>query len=92
MVQLLIVEDDGPLRQCMTEILEDEGYRVVTAVHGQAALVLLETIVPALIVTDVMMPVMDGLELCTQVRTTPATAHIPIVVCSAGADKPDQQL
>lgn len=67
-------------------ILENEGYEVVEAHHGAAALERVQKSRPDLIVTDLMMPVMGGRELIERLRSDPETATIPIVVLSANAD------
>lgn len=88
MHSILLVEDELPLRQCLHDILEDEGYQVLDAANGLAALQVLDTTRPSLIVTDVMMPGMDGIALCEQIQAHPDTAQIPIIVCSAGQLRP----
>jgi CheY-like chemotaxis protein len=85
---VLLVEDDDDLRACMSQFLSDSGYAVVSAADGQEALDLLErNPVPALIVTDLMMPRMDGWELITRARATPALAKVPVIVVSAVAER-----
>jgi CheY-like chemotaxis protein len=64
MPTVLIVEDDRPICDLMTDILEDAGYNVVAAANGRRALHRLATLIPDLILTDIMMPEMDGLERC----------------------------
>ena len=84
MSTILVVEDDRALCSFLSDVLEDEGYRVVTSHDGLEGLMQLETLLPDLIFTDVMMPNLDGIEFCRYVHANPATAHIPIIVCSAG--------
>ena len=84
MSTILVVEDDRALCSFLSDVLEDEGYTVVTSHDGLDGLMQLETLCPDLIFTDVMMPNLDGVELCRYVQSNPATAHIPIIVCSAG--------
>ncbi|MNC55830.1 Transcriptional regulatory protein YycF [compost metagenome] len=62
--------------------LEDEGFMVVKASNGQKGLEVLDRERPALIITDFMMPVMDGLEFATAVRALPSANHLPIILMS----------
>lgn len=80
--KILIVEDDVSLRFLLKNVLDDL-YVVYEAENGREALNILEKIQPELIISDVMMPDMDGLELCRMVKTTPATMHIPFIMLSA---------
>lgn len=80
--KILIVEDDVSLRFLLKNVLDDT-YVVYEAENGQVAMELLEKAQPDLIISDVMMPDMDGLELCRLVKTTPATMHIPLIMLSA---------
>ncbi|HYF62401.1 MAG TPA: response regulator [Herpetosiphonaceae bacterium] len=84
MSTILVVEDDRALCSFLVDVLEDEGYTVVTCHDGLEGLMRLETLHPDLIFTDVMMPNLDGVELCRYVQANPVTRHIPIIVCSAG--------
>jgi CheY-like chemotaxis protein len=85
MSTILIVEDDTHIRNVLAEVLEDEGYTTLRAENGQLALqALASTSRPDLIITDIMMPVMDGLRLCASVQADPEIASIPIMVMSAG--------
>jgi CheY-like chemotaxis protein len=88
MPTVLIVEDDRPICDMLTDILEDAGYTVVAAVNGRRALDRLATLIPDLIITDIMMPEMDGLELCAAVQAKPHLAGIPVIVMSAGSQQP----
>ncbi|WP_231464552.1 hybrid sensor histidine kinase/response regulator transcription factor [Pedobacter sp. Leaf132] len=79
---VLVVEDDTALRFLIKNILS-EHYIVYEAENGLKALEFLKKNTPDLIVSDVMMPEMDGLELCKFVKTAPATCHIPFIILSA---------
>jgi CheY-like chemotaxis protein len=82
--RILIVEDDVAIRQTVAELLEDEGYEVDCAANGADALALLErSEVPALILLDLMMPVMDGWSFRETQRRDPRLAGIPTVVVTA---------
>ncbi|GAA4607759.1 two-component system chemotaxis response regulator CheY [Actinoplanes octamycinicus] len=89
---ILAVDDEPDLRFLMRRILTRAGHQVVEAGNGAIALDVLRKTRPDLVVTDVMMPVMDGIELIDRLRADPATATIPILAVSshwhlaAGAD------
>ena len=80
---VLVVDDDPRLLQIIEMYLRLEGYDVTTAENGEDALVRLTQQPVALVILDIMMPGMDGVEACRQIRANPATNAIPIVMCSA---------
>jgi CheY-like chemotaxis protein len=80
---ILVVEDEDPIRELVRGLLEGEGYDVREARHGAYALELAHQQPPALVLTDLMMPVMDGTLLCHQLKSDLATQAIPIVVMTA---------
>ena len=82
-VTILLVEDERPLREVLTQALEWSGYRVLQAFHGRHALQLVEQERPDLVISDVMMPLVGGVELCLHLKANPATAGIPVVLMSA---------
>jgi CheY-like chemotaxis protein len=82
---VLIVEDDDGIRECLTEVLEDEGFETLTARNGQEALDLLRKrgTNPAVILLDLMMPVMNGWEFRQRFDGDASIAHAPVIVMSA---------
>lgn len=80
---VLLVEDEVGLSKLMVMILEDEGYRVATASNGAQGLRMLEQEKPALIITDYMMPELDGAEMVRAIRRNPAFDDVPILMMSA---------
>jgi putative two-component system response regulator len=86
---ILIVEDDPAMMIALRDILEGEGYGVVTASDGRSALQALEVELPALILSDISMPVMDGIELFEMVRKEPRTAGIPFIFLTARGTSED---
>lgn len=80
---VLIVDDDPFIRDFLSDVLEDAGYPVLTAADGRAALQVLRRQPVALVVTDLMMPYVNGLDLFRQLRAEPATAELPIIAMSA---------
>lgn len=83
MATVLLVEDTASERQLMTQYLQEAGHLIVDASNGTEALQKLESTTPAVIVTDVVMPGMSGLELCRNLKKNPSTKDIPIVACSS---------
>ena len=81
--RILVVDDDPSILALVAEILQDEGYEVATARNGAEALAQVAEAVPAVLLTDLMMPVMDGPALVRACRAAPVTAGLPIVVMSA---------
>ncbi|HEV2967025.1 MAG TPA: response regulator [Candidatus Dormibacteraeota bacterium] len=82
MKKVLIVEDDQSLRVVIRMVLEQAGYAVVEASHGAAALELMESEMPDLVLADVRMPHMSGVELIARLRSSSRTASVPIVLLS----------
>jgi CheY-like chemotaxis protein len=80
---VLLVEDELGLSKLMVMILEDEGYRVVTAANGTQGLAKLEQEKPALIITDYMMPELNGYEMVRTIRKNSAFDDVPILLMSA---------
>ncbi|HEX8187966.1 MAG TPA: response regulator, partial [Pyrinomonadaceae bacterium] len=80
---VLVVDDEPDKRLLLAFALENEGYQVHTAVDGVAGLAAVELHQPDLIVTDVMMPRMDGYEMIRRVRANPQTKFIPVIIQSA---------
>ncbi|HMA36735.1 MAG TPA: response regulator [Chloroflexia bacterium] len=83
MATILVVDDEPSLLSILEAILQEQGHAVFTAGNGQEALDLLQATTPDLILSDVMMPVMDGYQLVQQIRSRPAWQHIKIVLISA---------
>jgi DNA-binding NtrC family response regulator len=78
---ILIVDDDETIRSVLTTLLREEGYLVQTAENGRQALEVLDRIDCAVLLTDLMMPIMDGLELARVLRDQ--DIEIPVVVMTA---------
>ncbi len=81
--KILVVDDDARLLRVLGLFLSLEGYDVISAPDGEAALREAQNQRPALIVLDVMMPGMDGVETCTRIRANPDTAGIPVLMFTA---------
>ncbi len=89
---VLVVDDDPDKRQLLTVALQMAGYEVQTAENGQEGLDALAKNQPDLIVTDVMMPVMDGYEMARRVRENPRTRFIPVILQTAARNAAQDQL
>lgn len=84
--EILVVDDTPANLEVMTEILSFAGYRVATSISGDRALKRLQTYNPDLILLDIQMPGIDGFETCEQLKSSPVTAHIPIIFMTAQSD------
>jgi signal transduction histidine kinase len=85
--QILIVDDESAGRQVIEAMLAGQGYRLEYASNGPEALRLAESLLPDLILLDVMMPGMDGFEVCRRFRATPKLAEVPVVILTALDDR-----
>jgi len=83
MKTILVIDDEYALVESLTDLLEEEGYRVVAASNGKDGLARVMKENPDLIITDFMMPIADGLELLKGVRALPAFRSVPVVMMSA---------
>ena len=81
-MQVLVVEDDETIRDLVHLALSDEGYDVMAAPHGKAALDLLQNTQPDVILLDMCMPVMDGWDFCRAYGMTPGP-HAPVIILTA---------
>ena len=84
---ILLVDDEPASRQALEAVLDGQGYELHLAENGQQALEQAADLVPDLILLDVMMPGMDGFEVCQLLRTDPALAEVPIVLVTALDDR-----
>ncbi len=80
---VLCIDDDRLVLGVCSSALESHGYRVLMATHGRAGIAIAEKEHPALILLDILMPGMDGFEVCRQLRSDPALLHTPIVIMTA---------
>lgn len=83
---ILVVDDSDEVRLLVSRLLEREGYQVTAAESGVSALTLLQTVVPDLVVSDIMMPDVDGYRLLERVRDDPRLAAVPVIFLSALGD------
>ncbi|MCS6782596.1 MAG: response regulator [Gloeomargarita sp. SKYBB_i_bin120] len=91
MHRILVVEDSAPQREMIVSLLKDKGMTVMAASNGSEALECVKQAVPHLVITDVVMPVMNGYELIRQLRKPEAaTVNVPILVCSSKGEPFDE--
>ena len=89
--RLLMIEDDARLAQMVTEYLAQSGYEVTHAPDGERGLEQLSLVRPELVILDLMMPGIDGLEVCRRIRALPdGNARIPVLMLTAKGDPMDR--
>ncbi len=88
--KILVVDDEDVLTETIAYNLEQEGYQVITAGDGTSALNAVHNEHPDLIVLDIMLPGIDGLEVCRQLRREDDTAMVPIIMLTAKSDEIDK--
>jgi DNA-binding response OmpR family regulator len=84
---ILLVDDDPAMRRLPSVLLKREGFEILEASSGTEALEILKTETPDLILLDIMMPDMDGFEVCEAIRENPRTADVPVIMLSAVSDQ-----
>jgi twitching motility two-component system response regulator PilH len=88
--KILVVDDSATDRLYLTEILEDAGFTVSQAENGEDCLAQVETDVPDLVIMDVVMPGLNGFQATRALSKNPATAHIPVIVCTGKEQATDR--
>ncbi|MGI8856623.1 MAG: response regulator [Thermomicrobiales bacterium] len=83
MATILVVDDEQPVVDLLTDMLEDEGHTVVPAFNGRVALAIVAQQQPDLVISDVMMPFVDGIQLCRRLREEHDAQRLPIILMSA---------
>jgi CheY-like chemotaxis protein len=87
LTRVLVVDDSPTIRKVVSSILDEEGYEIVTAEDGEDALAVLRRAPVDLVLTDFVMPKMNGYQLCRELRADPALRDVPVVLMSAKGDK-----
>jgi len=88
--KILIVEDDRDIVEMIEYNLREEGYETVSAFDGEEGVNVAKTKQPDLIILDIMLPVIDGFEVCRILKNEDTTAHIPIIILSAKSQEVDK--
>lgn len=90
--KVLVVEDDPGTARFFSFALESEGYQVINAVNGVVGLKKAQAELPDLVILDVMLPGLDGFEVCHRLRGDTTTANIPVLMISAKAQDVDREM
>ena len=88
--RILIIEDERALNQVLTYNLQREGYETLVAYDGQEGLRKAQTLLPDVVLLDLMLPVVDGLDVCRRLRSGEQTRKIPILMLTAKGEETDQ--
>ncbi len=88
--RILLVEDDPAISEILQHNLEREGYEVIPVADGQSALHRARSWSPDLLILDLMIPVIDGLEVCRQLRSDPRTQEIRVLMLTAKGEETDE--
>ncbi len=83
---VVVIDDDAALRVMVREVLEQAGFEVEEAEDGEQGLATIKSVLPDIVLLDVMMPKLDGFELCTQLRRHPKFSHLPVVMITGLED------
>ncbi|MCU0607838.1 MAG: response regulator [Candidatus Edwardsbacteria bacterium] len=89
MKRIMVVEDEKDVQLLMAEVLKDERYEIVAADDGDQALRDARELRPQLVLLDVMLPGIDGFEVCRRLKADPATRDIRVIMVSARSDDRD---
>jgi len=89
--RILVVDDDRFISRLLTQTFEFEGYSVSSVNNGKDAVCQAETFLPDLIILDVMMPEMDGWDVCRKLKSKPETSSIPIIMLTAKSQGKDME-
>lgn len=87
--KILIVEDEESLLKLESILLTSKGYEVTGVSNGQAALDSLAEDQPDLVLLDIMLPEIDGFEVCQRIKDNPSTKHIPVIMLTAKKSRED---
>ncbi|MCH8230402.1 MAG: response regulator [Chloroflexi bacterium] len=87
MPTILVVDDHEEIREALAEILEEEGHEVLQAVDGLDALEVVAATLPDVILLDIAMPGIDGLETLRRLKEKPESANLPVIMVTAQGDR-----
>ena len=90
--RILIADDDPKISSLLSDLLDFEGYETMCAADGAAALELISTFEPNVVISDVVMPVLDGIKLCRAIKTDPLSANTPVLLISGLRNDPGDSL
>lgn len=90
MNKVLIVDDSQTLRHMLSDLLQENGMQVVATTNGVEAKEFIQSNAPDLVITDLIMPEMNGYELCRWIKNEPSTQKIPVLICSTKSEEFDR--
>jgi len=90
MSKVLVVEDNLSQREMISSLLRESGIEVVAAQDGMEALEQIQRLNPDLVVLDIIMPRMNGYEVCRRIKSNPATQKVPVIMCTSKAEEFDR--
>jgi twitching motility two-component system response regulator PilH len=87
---VLVVDDSATAREMLVAELQRAGFRVMAAADGAEAMEHIKVNPPALVITDLIMPRVNGYELCRNIKSDPLTKNVPVIMCSTKAEEFDR--
>ena len=90
MVKVLVVDDSAMVLEMVSAHLKQNGIEVLEAHDGSEAVEQLKTVTPDLVVTDVVMPKMNGYELCRWIKNNASTKDVPVIICTTKSEEFDK--
>ncbi len=90
MGMVLVVDDSALAREMLVTELRRSGFKIDTAIDGADAKTKIEQNLPILVITDLIMPNVNGYELCRWIKTNPSTANLPVIMCSTKSEDFDR--
>ena len=90
MKTVLVVDDQLTHREMISDLLKGSGFKVKIASDGDAALEQIETHVPDLVILDIVMPNVNGYEVCRRMKSNPICKDVPVILCSIKAEEFDR--
>ncbi|MFB2838798.1 response regulator transcription factor [Floridanema evergladense] len=90
MSTVLVVEDSVTQREMISDLLRGSGLNVKVATDGEEALQFIQGVCPDLVVLDIVMPKMNGYEVCRRLKADPKTQNVPVVMCSSKGEEFDR--
>ncbi len=90
MSNVLVVEDSAPQREMISELLAKSGMSVAVATDGVEALEQVKSLKPDIVILDIVMPRKNGYEVCREIKSDPATQHVPVIICSSKGEDFDK--
>jgi phosphate regulon transcriptional regulator PhoB len=92
MKKILVVDDEKDIVELIEYNLKKDGFSVIQAYDGESAVAIAKKQIPDLLILDLMLPRMNGIDVCKAIRSNPATADLPIIMLTAKADESDKVL